>query len=332
MSKGYKHLVQGWKDYPEVVNIATLIRTTRPYCLPKNYIKWETLSYLLGAIIFSYQDYGRKMVEQRDLTSLFLALRSSLWYTQNAPVYCLGDKLLRDFQETNINSIGNFYPPLPTFLLCFPRGELRTPEGAEIAWAVVHFSDINKPELSSASQSGYLKSMNIDWEINVPLFKTEWDLQFQVSTLDSSGCCYYIAFGLSPDGQILLNTKKYAGLSKVSDEDDKFLARLRNVVLSCILAIAYEPSMLHSAIKTTPTTKGFASTIRTAKKKEIWAPRLLKLSPEIIQRSKQIYRKGSSTPKRPHWRCAHEKRVPCGKGRQNRKIVQISPTWVNGEA
>jgi len=80
------------------------------------------------------------------------ASRTSLWFVQDAPIYCLNTELLRAFEQSDVEQnsrlLADLRPPLPTFILLFPQNSITTPEGGVLDYCVVHLSDMDHPEYS----------------------------------------------------------------------------------------------------------------------------------------------------------------------------------------
>jgi hypothetical protein len=132
-------------------------------------------------------------------------------------------------------------------------------------------------------------------------------------TADAEGHLY-------DSGKILSAEDMSAG--EISDAN-----RMKKIALQCLLALAYSPELLDDPGGASPGAK-VTSQHRKQNKAATRSPRWLR--PQVTPPVRRLQQGGSHASPRPHWRSAHERRVPVGPREKNaRKVVRIGPTWVN---
>lgn len=297
---------------------------SRPYQMPKGYISWQRLSAII-AINMGLVREGRETWIQHDIATNVTAFKIAQWFLQDAPLYCLSVELLRAFEQADLSNLyelfEGFEASLPTFMVALPENALQTSEGTTLSFICVHIADEAHPELSQAEGYG----------IKIPYLQHDGKKNVHMSSIDS-GCNTWVSGltvnnrgGLYDSGKIL--SAQDMSTSDLSDAD-----RMKKVGLQCLLALAYSPELLGEA--SNPSSLAGKVTRRhqpRATAPKIRQPRWLRSAPsaEPIRRAPQG---GSHASPRPHWRSAHERRVPVGKRELgDRKLVKIAPTWVNPE-
>lgn len=290
-----------------------LVRTSRLYRFPKGYIDWRSLS---GVVAFCLANYQKPAP---DLASKLNAYRTALWFVQDAPVYCVSTKLLRAFEESDVEQkselLADLKPPLPTFMLLFPQNAIRTPEGGNLDYAIVHLSEREYPERSHGIAFGF----------EVPYLQHEHTRNLHWLAVDSKEVVWFSGCGLYEDGTVYQSDEQVGALCTTLT-DRAFLRTMRSVVLQCLLALTYVPELCESeptqqcALSVVPK-KGH---IKQVTRQPRWLGKEYNPSRESVPP-----RGSSSTPVRKHWRRGHWRRVVIGARADNRrKWVWIQPVEV----
>lgn len=299
-----------------------LIETVRarPYKMPKGYITWQNLSALVAMYLAVVKSsIGRQ--SQSDIPTEIAALRMTQWFLQDAPLYCLSTDLLRAFENADLSNVfelfKGFETSLPTFLIALPNNAVRTEEGSALSFLCVHVSERDRPELSIAEGYG----------IKVPYLNHEGQMHVHLSSLDSTGVTLISGLTADDDGQ-LYDSGKILSAQDLSESDLSDASRMKKIALQCLLALAYSPELFDESDGSSAGVRGTGQ----HRKQRHPSPRNPRwLRPQMVQSSaRRPTQGGSHASPRPHWRSAHERRVPVGPREKNaRKIVKIRPTWVN---
>lgn len=277
-----------------------MVRRHLPYKFPSNYIQWRYLSGIIASSLIAQ----RNQSFHGDLASQLHSNRTSIWFLQRNPIYCLSEGLLSDFLNTDIidkpRMLRSLKPALHSFILLFPRGRIVSSENSEIGLAIVHVSDVNKPELSQAAGCG----------LTIPYLKHEHDLNIHLSTIDSAGCLWFSGMGLFSDGSVEFDDAADYGADNCLPNDKQFLWQMRCLVLQTLLVLQYQPQLItdqemplqHYA---KGGTKGFSS--KTNPKEKFLRPRLLDSVPLApVKKSKRASTGTHASPsphtRRGHWR------------------------------
>lgn len=302
---------------PELVAIVR----SRPYLMPKGYISWQQLSTIV-AVQMALIKEGPGIMARQDLATAITAFKLTQWFLQDAPLYCLSLDLLRAFEQADLSNLyelfRGFETNLPTFVIALPDNAVRTSEGAALCYLCVHVADKNYPELSEAEGYG----------IKVPYLPHDGDKNIHLSAIDSS--CNTWVSGLTADRSGKLFDSGNILSAPMSLDDLSDAGRMKKIALQCLLALAYSPE-LNGEIEESKNIGSLAKTTKRhqpQQKPKARQPRWLKQqhSP-TIRRPPQG---GTHASPRPHWRAAHERRVPVGpRELGGRKLVRIGPTWVN---
>lgn len=134
--------------------------------------------------------------------------------------------------------------------------------------------------------------------------------------------------GLTADeeGQ-LYDSGRILNTQELSSSDLSDVNRMKKIALQCLLALAYSPELFDEPDGSIPVTKG-SSQRRNQKRPSARSPRWLR--PHSAPSVRHPRQGGSHASPRPHWRSAHERRVPVGpRAKNERKVVRIKPIWVN---
>jgi hypothetical protein len=282
--------------------IAALVRSERPFRMPKTHIPWADLANIAAVVSMEHQ--------HKDAAS---RLHDVLWVEfmlTSAPVYCLSNELLRAFEATDFDGLGRLVPPdwgppLPLFLLALPHAAVCAPDGAHINYLMVM---IHHPDLT------------------LPI-AAEHPTQITISCLDGHGNIWFNGSGIGPDG--ITTSERMMGANPTDDADRAFLSRMVGVALQSVLAMSYLPELIDEPA---------AAAAKPGKIRERPKAKPAELAPRWIGKTfvrprANIARSGSgsSSPKSAHWRRGHWRQQPIGKGRQLVRLVWIRPMFVGVE-
>lgn len=302
---------------PELVGIVR----SKPYKMPKGYIPWQRLSSII-AMNMALVEAGPKYWARQDVPTRITAFKVTQWFLQDAPLYCLSIDLLRAFEQADLSNVyelfKGFETNLPTFMIALPENAVRMQEGGALSFLCVHIANRDRPELSIAEGYG----------LKVPYLDHEGQKNLHISAIDSQSITWVSGLTVNREGK-LYDSGKILSAQGLSAADLSDADRMKKIGLQCLLALAYSPELLEGA-------GGPGSTAKTTKRHRPRAhpqprsPRWLRSqSAPPIRRPHQG---GSHASPRPHWRAAHERRVPVGpREKGDRKVVKIGPTWVNPE-
>lgn len=298
--------------------VLQIVRRERPYRIPKGYMHWDTLSAIVAISLASLDP---SQPQPSDLASLLNINRLGLWFVQGAPLYCISTPLLRAFEQTDIHEkqslLEDLNPPLATMLLLFPANSIKTPDGAPLDFAVVHLADKRWPQLSTGEACGF----------KVPYLDHEHEINVHWSGISADETCWFSGMGLKHDGTILTSDEQL-GSSVCTAEDRAFLAKMRSIILQCLLGLTYRPDLFEN--EPIPSSGGAGRKHKPSHQKERGP-----LYPRWIGKhySKPIPAGvGSHASPREHWRKGHWKRVAIGVGRIERRWVWIEPTFVSASS
>lgn len=290
-----------------------LVRNTRTYQTPKGYMRWELLSGLVAAALASLYEPNPLLVP--DTPSVMHNHRTALWFVQNAPLYCISKELLRAFQLTDVlvpDFLRDLEPPLPTIMLLFPENAVLTAEGNPVDWAMIHFSDLQYPERSTAEGYGF----------KVPHLRHKLVRHLQWSTADSVGTVWMSGMGVDQNGEILIEENEIIS-DPTTAADHEFLRQMRSLTVQCLLALRYRSDLISEteapARKKSPHRAGTASPIMHPR----W------LGKDYVRPN---YRgRGTHASPDSHWRRGHLRLQPVGPGRTGRRPIWIEPTYVGAK-
>ena len=305
------------ESQPELVEVVR----ARPYKMPKGYIGWHHLSALV-AMYMAVVRAGIGHRPQEDIATEIAALRMTQWFIQDAPVYCLSIDLLRAFENADLSNVlelfRGFEASLPTFLVALPDNAVRTAEGSALSFLCVHVSERDRPELSIAEGYG----------LKVPYVEHDGPMHVHLSSMDSIGVTLISGLTVDEKGQ-LYDSGRILNPQDLSASDISDANRMKKIALQCLLALVYSPELLDESGDSSSVAKT-AGRPQRQKKSSVRSPRWLR--PQFSRSVCLSGQGGSHASPRPHWRSAHEKRVPIGPREKNeRKVVKIGPTWVNPE-
>ena len=298
--------------YPERVKF---IQDARPYKMPKGFMPMMELAAIVAMMIDARRE------TYNDQATLLNALRTTLWFVQDAPIYLISTQLLRAFEASDVHDqdklFANLEIPLPTFIVLLPQNAVKTPQNGIIDYFVVHASSVEKPEWSRGTAYG----------INVPYIQHEHPINLHWSAIDSRQTAWFSGMGLYLDGRVVQSDTQL-GADIVTEADRIFLASMKSLVLQCFLTLAYAPQLLEE--ENASQGKG---RLRKEKQKEAkyrnprWLGKNYKNPQLLIAATGQIRK----SP-RGHWRQGHNRRVPVGPNRERREWRWIEPTFVGEEA
>lgn len=301
-------------DLPEI----GLIRATRPYKIPKGYMEWRWISGVLGI--------GAYMVREKiypDLVGSRFAVISRIWYDNKSPVYCIDRDLFKELQQTEIlgqkHLLKDLDPGITQFILVFPDNSIKTAEGNNLSFVIV--DSVNLREYLDGYNLEALSPVARRWMEGI---EKRFEAQVSWASMDDGGAVWYSGRGINAEGE-LVRSDEQISLDELSAGDISFIDRVENLIFNVLLLLTYEPETV-TVYKESP--KGFAKPNPNDKQK-FWHPRWLQEPTEM--KTRYIYT--TQLPPRadalkrasphPHVRKAHWKRVPCGKGRSDRKWVRI---------
>lgn len=300
---------------PTIASRIELVRRERPYQIPKGYLPWRVMAALVGVALGVA---GKEDVQIEDPASFFNAMRSSLWFLSNSPIYCLSKDLLRAFERTDFDFssslLKDLNPPLPTFLLLFPQNSVISPDGYPLDHLIVHLADRDHPDWSEAKGYGY----------SVPYLRVKDQRNLHFSGVSAEGTCWFGGSDLDSEGILTVGDSEL-GSTPMTSLDAEFTNYLRSVVVQCLLALTYRPDLLDLPVD--PVQRGKGRAVQTARAKERF------LSPRWLGKD---YKPASSGAARgthasptAHWRRGHWRRAAVGaRSEGQRKWTWIDPTFV----
>jgi hypothetical protein len=301
------------KQYPEQVNF---ILKERPYKIPKGFLCMSEIAALTAMMVEACGD------PRYDQASSLNAWRTALWFVQDAPIYLLSTALMRGFELSDVYDqnklFANLEVPLPTFMVLLPENAVQTPDGGCVDYFVVHVAHEDHPEWSRGSAH----------DIHIPYIKHEHPINLHCSCIDTKQTAWFSGMGLYPDGRIQQSDVQL-GANSPTPDDLKFLAKMRSLMLQCLLSLRYAPQLLE---ETQPSNNGQVvgkNGQATQQKTKYRLPRWLGKSYKLKSpTTKNGVRRKSP---RGHWREGHDRRVPVGPGREAREWRWIEPTFIGEE-
>ncbi|MEY3334019.1 MAG: hypothetical protein RLZZ176_2322 [Cyanobacteriota bacterium] len=289
------------------------IRAERNYQTPKDYISWEELSGMVG-LALSTCDVEFANV---DFSSFVHSHRMSLWFVQDAPLYCITPELFAAFDNTDVlhkpGALAGWSPSLPTFLVALPKG-LESSSG-DIDYLLVHCTNDQHPEWETGTWK----------DIQIPDIQTE-NLHFDWSTISTKETVWMSSCQVADNGNIVYNDNNNLGRNSIDQADRVFIERVRNLVLNILLSLEYSPTLNTeiSAGELVTKSQGFAiiknSNIRRAR----WLGK-------GYQTKSDITKSGTHSSPHTHWRRGHWRVLEPStdnKWKQSKRIW-IEPVLVN---
>ncbi|PSB49760.1 hypothetical protein C7B67_16420 [filamentous cyanobacterium Phorm 6] len=298
------------------------VRGDRTYKMPTGYISWGKLSNIVAVSL--YHCCNAEDVDSMGFTNSY---RTALWFAQESPIYCLTSSLGESFDKTdsllNKNIMAGWQPSLPSFIVALPKDLITTPERGTLDYLVIGCTHPNHPEWDSYKWKG----------IGVKADKENDDrLYFQVCTVDSNGIVWNAASPISDSGDM----EPYPASVKLSETDDLFLDKLRNLAINILLALEFSPSLFSDVTETEArqTSKGFA--IVGASRGASHRPSSVVRYPRWLGKnyqSKSVLSAEKSTHSSPciHWRRGHWRVLQSGEDKRwkQTKRLWIQPVLVN---
>lgn len=286
----------------------------RPYKIPKGFMSMGEIAAITALMIGACGD------RRCDQASALNAWRTALWFVQDAPIYLLSTSLLRAFEASDVHDqsklFANLEIPLPTFMVLLPENAVKTPDGANVDYFIVHAAHAEHPEWSRGNAYG----------ISIPYFNHDHTINLHWSPIDSKQTAWFSGMGLHPDGRIE-QSEDQLGSDPTTTKDKEFLAKMRSLMLQCLLSLRYAPQLTEEPEAATKKTPG--KNKQPPKFSKYRAPRWLGKSYKLKSFTPQSGQQRKSP--RGHWREGHDRRVPVGPGRERREWRWIEPTFVGEE-
>ncbi len=296
----------------------TLLR--KNYKIPKNYIQWQELAALISINAPLFEN------PILDLAQKFTAHRMALWVVQDAPIYCLDNKLLEQFQQTDIGDESLIFRdlitqiPIHSLMLLLPSKTIASPEGGYIDFLNIHCSDIHHPEWSQGEKYG----------IKTYYLKHDEDIRLHFGCVDTKATLWFSSWGINKEDGAILHAPISLGTAKVGANDNDFIKELRSLVMQCLMFLCFEkPEIDNVTFKETINTTGFSSS-KEPKEKCLY-PRWLRESKNEKSQIRHLKKENSHASPSPHWRRGHWRRSAVGKGKTSRLWKWIKPSFVNGD-
>ncbi|MDZ8227550.1 hypothetical protein [Nostoc sp. ChiVER01] len=287
------------------------------YKIPKNYIQWRELAALISvnAPLFNHSSL--------DLAQRFTAHRIALWVVKDAPIYCLDNQLLEQFQQTDIGDENLIFKdlvsqiPLHSMMLLLPSKTVVSPDGGYVDWLNIHCSHVRHPEWSVGEKYGLS-----------PHYMThEDDAVLHFGCVDTKGTIWFSGWGIDEAEGKLKQAKISYGKAPVGKNDDNFVQELRSLTMQCLMFLTFEKLETDNVtFKETINSTGFTP-LKEPKEKCLY-PRWLREGEK--RQARHIRENTSHASPVPHWRRGHWRRAAIGKGRLHRRWNWIKPTFVTG--
>jgi len=303
------------KEYPQITRTAIQINKAMPYKFPNNYIEWENLSRLAASQLVAYNDpiLMRKCASENDRAGYFNIHTYCLWAVQQAPIYCISREVLEAITNTEVRNdiIKNLNIPLPTMMLLFPDGIIRTSERATVDHMIVHTSDLECPENSRGEGFGYV----VPHKSHVP------EVIMNCATIDKNSTAWLAAFTM--DDCKALDSNNLGPLN-LDQKDSEFIRLTRKIALMTYIILQSNPEMIGEVSDSEiPHSKGFGGHSR--QQQSFIKPRIIKLPTDREKRGTPSI--STHVSKRTHWRRAHYRTITAKDGQS--RLVYIRPSIVN---
>ena len=294
------------------------IRADRSYKMPRKYINWETISALVSVALSKYHDGG-------DKSTYIHNAKLSLWFVQDAPIYCLTSEIVEAFDGLRPASLRtdvlhkpqimmNWKPSLPSFFLALPE-HFATPDGGKIDYLLVSNTSPEHPEW----HQGQWKHGAIEERPEVI------ENLFHITTVDSNETVWTSVTGIDDRGNLLYDKNVNFGSANLSELDREFLETIRNLVLNVMLSIEHTPELFATVTESETTkSKGFGSNPKTQLVRfprwvgKNYQPKSEPSNPNTIRGSV-----------RSHWRRGHWRVLEAGLVWKQSKRIWIEPVFVN---
>jgi hypothetical protein len=283
-------------------------RRDRPFRLPKQYPKWETLSAIaVASTLIPLNQYA----DQNSRTNQALWKQ---WKNDHGPLYCLSRELLRLFQATDASNLAglipdDWVPPLPVLVIALPDGEMATPDGSGVSYLLVGLEHPTMP----------FKHIRF---AGLPAAR------MCTSTTDAADTTWGNTSLLGATG--LINDHTQFGRSATNQAEQEWLASISAIALQCVMALSYLPELVSGP--ELPSKAQAASPIRKSQADKFLSPRWI--GKDFVRpRSTGVgfthhhdHRSPATHLRRGHWR-----QQPVGPQRQSRVPTWIRPTIINAE-
>jgi hypothetical protein len=273
------------------------------YQMPKGFYRWDVLGGVAALTI------SQPLNKFPSHSAQIHAHAWRLWVRDDWPLYCLSTSLLRDFQATDVEGIqkiipADWSPPLPGFLVALPENALASPDGAAIPYLLIHCASPDLPTSMRTEHQRQISCLFVDWK------ETVWS----------------VGFGLA-EGRIETSNQQ-TGSSPIDSVESRWLDSIKAIALQIVLSLEYLPELVESpASEAAGNARNSLAKTRTNQTRKGRSPRWIGRQYQAVVPPAQT--KGHASPQ-THWRRGHWRSQPCGTGRQERRVVWVRPTRVNG--
>ncbi|MBD2132582.1 hypothetical protein H6F47_09115 [Sphaerospermopsis sp. FACHB-1094] len=291
------------------------IRSEKNYQTPKGYISWQQLSGIVGVALSTCTVECAGI----DFSYFIHSHRMSLWFIQDAPIYCITPELFAAFDNTDVlhkpEVLAGWQPSLPTFLVTLPKGILESPSG-ELDYLVVHCASKEHPEWETGKW----------YDIEIPDLYVP-DLHFDWSGTSTTETVWMSSSRVTENGDLVYNNQNNLGRNILDENDNKFVERVRNLVVNILLYLEYYPNTSTEISETEISTKaqGFTNITNPNIRRARWLGK-------GYQTKLDITNSGTHSSPHTHWRRGHWRILESGEGSRwkQSKRIWIEPTLVNG--
>lgn len=276
-------------------------------------MKWELIEGLIAT--FGVTD-ANEYLKDNDQASYFHWHRLGLWVNKKAPLYCIDREIFKALNGTETENkkelLKDLPTPIPTLMMLLPQGSIVSPEGGELDYLLIHVSDREHPEWSYAP--------------GLPYLATECPIVIQAMGIDTKRTTWFFGIGFDRTTGEVQPDRRDVGKQETNEADSQFLDRMRSLTLQILLLLAYQPELIEvpqQSKKRHPKAKS-----KGQRKSEFANPRWIgKGYKHPVARSNGT---GTHASPRTHWRIGHWRSQACGEKYQDRKILWIKPTIING--
>lgn len=282
-------------------------RRDRPFRLPKQYPKWETLSAIaVASTLIPLNQFA----DQNSRTNQALWKQ---WKNDHGPIYCLSRELLRLFQATDAGNLAglipeDWVPPLPVLTIALPDGEIKTPSGDRVSYLLVGLEHPTMPfkHIRFAGKPAARMCTSTTCAAD-----TTWS---NTSLLGHTG---------------LINDHTQMGQSAINQAEQEWLASIAAIALQCIMALSYMSELVNL-----PEHPGKAQAKPPGRKsnaEKFLSPRWIGKDFVRPQSSGVGFTHGDRHSPATHLRRGHWRSQPVGPQRQSRVPTWIRPTIINAD-
>ena len=300
----------------------------RLYRNPKGYIEYETVTFQMARLLFSYQLYDGNFFEQ-DFTHRNSLVILNQAYQSDFASFWLNDNLFDAFYNTHLpTSIGQIKRVVPVGLLFLPP-KIRNPDGLLVKWIIFYHRLAHESFLPIVLPKGTLHFISeqkdtLSW-ITILDDGTQYGvnrkLEINEQQIDYEDEDMYIS-------EIL----RYQGNNIDTESEKEFSDKITELLIQTLLYLQLRPSEAELIVKAQLSQSLNPQKIKNTKQK---------LNPIILGQSYQAkteatYRHSvqSGIRKSPitHWRRGFYRRQPYGsREKTQHKLIWIEPVLVNIE-